>query len=334
MLGHHLLQLRDLLVQGGDDADLPRHDGGVGGVGGRRLPQRRGPQHRQQGICLGLDVMPARGPQRRHHLAAGQPRRPRRRRRPPQQQQRVLRRQILERLDGGREVFAQHGSQSQYLTGPLPDRGLVRPRQQLHRIDQVGVAGDLPVMVTIEPDDLGQHVSITGIALGTRGGVPFPVPGRRQRVDREHPVAGPAERRHPWAAVGLDPDDHLTGDLLGRQIGPGRRGVLGDQRMPPGDALQSLRQAGLGQPPPGLVLDLDVVVVFGPVVPDEQQHPQQLLQCSPDKGHSTRRHLRPNDQVLTPRRARHPISSRSPANRRAHDLPVGLPRKGTPGKEC
>ena len=36
-------------------------------------------------------------------------------------------------------------------------------------------------------------------------------------------------------------------------------------------------QAGLGQPPPGLVLDLDVVVVFGPVVPDEQHHPQQLL---------------------------------------------------------
>src|SRR5664279_4134109 len=35
---------------------------------------------------------------------------------------------------------------------------------------------------------------------------------------------------------------------------------------------------------------------------------QQLLH-SPDTGHSTRRHLQPNDRVLTPKRARHPISS-------------------------
>jgi hypothetical protein len=47
MLGHHLLQLRDLLVQRRDDADLPGNDGRVGGLGGRRLPQPGRPQHRQ-----------------------------------------------------------------------------------------------------------------------------------------------------------------------------------------------------------------------------------------------------------------------------------------------
>ena len=48
MLGHHLLQLRDLLVQRGDHADLPDDDGRVGGLGGRGLTQTRRPQHRQQ----------------------------------------------------------------------------------------------------------------------------------------------------------------------------------------------------------------------------------------------------------------------------------------------
>ena len=269
--------------------------------------------------------MPAGGPQRGHHLAAGQLRCPRRRRRPGQQQQRVLRRQILERLDRCRKVFAQRGSQSQHLTGPLPDRGLMRPGHQLHRIHQVGVPGDLPVMITIQPDDLRKHMSITGVGLGARRGVPLPVPRRGQRVDREHLITGRPQRRHPRAAVGLDPDDHPARDLLRRQIRPVRRGVLRDQRMQPGDALQTLRQPGLRQSPAGFVLDFDVVVVFGPVVPDEHQHPQQLLQARRTNGHSTRRHLQPNDQVLTPKRARHPISSPvtgEPAGARSVNRPL------------
>jgi hypothetical protein len=41
----------------------------------------------------------------------------------------------------------------------------------------------------------------------------------------------------------------------------------------PADPLQTLRQPGLGQPPTRLVLNLNVVVIFGPIVTDEQQHP-------------------------------------------------------------
>ena len=47
--------------------------------------------------------------------------------------------------------------------------------------------------------------------------------------------------------------------------------VVGDQFVKLGDAGQSLREAGLGHPPSRLVLHLDVVVVLGPVVSDEQQ---------------------------------------------------------------
>ena len=155
---------------------------------------------------------------------------------------------------------------------------------QLHRVHQVGVPGDLPVMITIQPDDLSKDMSITGVGLGTGGGVPLPVPRRGQRVDREHPVTGRPQRRHPRAAVGLDPDHHPARDLLAGQVGPIRRGVLRDQRMESGDALQSLRQAGLRQPPARLVLQLEVVMILGPVVPDEQQH----LAATPSlAGHGT-----------------------------------------------
>ena len=76
---------------------------------------------------------------------------------------------------------------------------------------------------------------------------------------------------------------------------------------------------------PGLVLELEVVVILGPVVPDEQQHPQQLLQRSPDT-----RDTAPGDtcnlMIKCSRRSGHDIPSavQSPANRRAHDLSIGL----------
>jgi len=46
MLGHHLMQLRDLRIQSRDDADLSDHDCRIGSLGGARLTQTRGPQHR------------------------------------------------------------------------------------------------------------------------------------------------------------------------------------------------------------------------------------------------------------------------------------------------
>ena len=59
--------------------------------------------------------------------------------------------------------------------------------------------------------------------------------------------------------------------------------MFGDQRMPSDDAIEPLRQPGPRQPPTVPVLDLDVVVILGPVVSDEQ-HPQQLLRVGLMKG--------------------------------------------------
>ena len=42
--------------------------------------------------------------------------------------------------------------------------------------------------------------------------------------------------------------------------------VLGDELVQPGQSSDPLRQPSPGQPPPALVLDLDVVVVLGPVI--------------------------------------------------------------------
>ena len=121
----------------------------------------------------------------------------------------------------------------------------MRPGQQLDRVSQVAIPSDCTVVVTIEANNLGQHVSVTGVALCPRGGVPLPVTRCREWVDREHLIAGCAQRGDPRATVGLDTDDHLTGNLLRWQVGPHRRGVSGYQRVQPGDALQALRQLAL-----------------------------------------------------------------------------------------
>jgi hypothetical protein len=52
--------------------------------------------------------------------------------------------------------------------------------------------------------------------------------------------------------------------------------VVGDQRMQRRHPLDALGQPPLGQPPPVLVEDLDVVMGLGPVISDEQ-HPLLLL---------------------------------------------------------
>ncbi|WP_406707874.1 hypothetical protein [Streptomyces halobius] len=53
--------------------------------------------------------------------------------------------------------------------------------------------------------------------------------------------------------------------------------MTGDEFVEPGDAGDSFGQVRGGQLAAGLVLELDVVVVFGPVVTDQQQ--QTLPKC-------------------------------------------------------
>ena len=83
--------------------------------------------------------------------------------------------------------------------GSDPRSGSDAPGPQLDRLDQRRVPGDRPVVCPVQPDDLGQHVRIAGIALRARGRVPLPIPRHRHRVDREHlyPAASNAGTHGP-----------------------------------------------------------------------------------------------------------------------------------------
>ena len=137
---------------------------------------------------------------------------------------------------------------------------------------------------------------VAGVALGARRRVPLAVAGDRHRVDREHLVAG-GPQRDPRATVSLDPDHDPVGDLVQGQLRPVVGGVLSQQRVQPGDALQPLGQPGPRQHPAVLVLHLHIVMIFRPVVADEQHRvPPQLV--APQWSVASTLPPRPNDQVL------------------------------------
>jgi len=123
------------------------------------------------------------------------------------------------------------------------------------------LCGNGTVVVTIQADDFGENVSVSGVALRPRGGVPFPISRCRQRIDRKDLVTSRAQRRHPRTPIGLDPDDHLACCLFWSEF---RRRMLGHQRVERADAVQTLRQAGPSEPVTVLALHLDVMVVLSP----------------------------------------------------------------------
>ncbi len=65
--------------------------------------------------------------------------------------------------------------------------------------------------------------------------------------------------------IGLDPDPDL--ELVLTVTGTG---MFADQRMQPGHTGRALAQPGPGQNPPGLVHQLDIVMISGPVITNQQ----------------------------------------------------------------
>jgi hypothetical protein len=98
-----------------------------------------------------------------------------------------------------------------------------------------------PVVGVVQAHDLGEDVGVAGVGLGPGRRVSFPVAGHRHRVDRIHLVAGRDQSLHPRTPVGLDPDPHPGGYLVGIQVGPFRWGVLGDQRVQTADPVHTFR---------------------------------------------------------------------------------------------
>jgi len=148
----------------------------------------------------------------------------------------------------------------------LPDEALVGTGDQLDRLGELGVAGDRAVVVTIGPNQIREHLGIAGIGLGARGGAAISIPIHRHRVDREHPVPGGHQGAHEEPAIDLDAHDHLFGLL----------GVIGDHLVEPHHSLHSLGDPTLGELCPPLIHQADVVVMLGPIDPDEDHSASSL----------------------------------------------------------
>ena len=95
------------------------------------------------------------------------------------------------------------------------------------------------MVLPVGADHVGEHLGVTGIGLGARTAVAFPIAGHRLGVDRVHLIAGADQRRHPQPAIGFDPDHHLGGIL----------DQLADQLVEAGDPGHPLRQTAAGQAP-------------------------------------------------------------------------------------
>jgi hypothetical protein len=132
--------------------------------------------------------------------------------------------------------------------------------QDLDRARISAVSGDRSVVVTVGADQIGKDLRVTGVGLRPRDVVPVAITRDRERVDRIELIARGDQRLHPQAAIGLDPDHDLMRSLS----------MSGDDLMERADPRQSLRQPPTRQRLASFVHQMHIVMIFCPVVPDEQ----------------------------------------------------------------
>jgi hypothetical protein len=191
-----------------------------------------------------------------------------------------------EGLQRGRVEGPQGRPEAVELALAAPDGRLMGPGQHPDGLDQVAITADQAMVVAVGADQVGQHLGVTGVRLGPRGAVAFPVAAGGQGVDRHHLVAGRHQGPDQQPPVQLDADHHL-----GRLAG-----VVSDQRVQLGDASDPIRYPPAAQHGAGLVEHADLVVGFGPVHADKQQ--PCLLSPTPPPLASPRSSQRPNGSVL------------------------------------
>jgi hypothetical protein len=116
----------------------------------------------------------------------------------------------------------------------------------------------------------------------------------RQRVDREDFVAGGDEGTDQQSTVQLDANEGFFGFL----------NVVGDHLVELGDPLDTIRYPPLSQDAAFLINDANIVVLLGPVNPDEDQ--TSLLSTRRQRHQPREDRWRSNGSV--PLMARHPTS--------------------------
>ena len=142
---------------------------------------------------------------------------------------------------------------------PGPDHRLVGTGHGLDHLGLLTVPGHDTVVLTVLANDLSQHVRITRIALGARGGQPLAVASGLLGVDGVHRVAGGDQSMDPTATVGFDPDQDRVGFVVVVE-------VVGDQLMELGQPGHPLGEPSPLQHPALVVLEFDVVMGLGPVI--------------------------------------------------------------------
>ena len=125
MGAHHRTQLVDLGAQGLDDGDLAGHDGGIGRLDHRWLPQLLGTQNRLQLCGLGVDVATAGSSQRGADPRLGEPGGLVGGGSAAEQLECVGGVEVGEGGERGGEEVPQRRPQPQHVSGAIPDQALV-----------------------------------------------------------------------------------------------------------------------------------------------------------------------------------------------------------------
>ena len=84
------------------------------------------------------------------------------------------------------------------------------PGPQTHLLPGLAVASQGPVLVTVGADQVGQHLGVAAVGLGTGDGVPFPIASSHQGIDGVDGVAAGDQGVDQQAMVGLDCHHHLA----------------------------------------------------------------------------------------------------------------------------
>ena len=169
--------------------------------------------------------------------------------------------EVIEGDQRSRVVLAQGVAQGVGLASPGPDEALVGPGEHLDRAEQLAVGGHHSVVVPVGAHEIGEHAGITAVGLRPARRMTIAIARRRERIDRVDRVAGRDQRAHEQAPIGLDADDHLGGRL----------GMLRQQGMQPGHAIEPLGYPARGQHPALGVEHAHVVVRLGPVDSNEDR---------------------------------------------------------------
>ena len=195
-------------------------------------------------------------------------------------------------LERCRVELPEDGAQGVHLALAGPDQVLMTSGEDLYRLGQFAVSGDQPVILPVGANQLGEHLGVARVGLGSRDGVAFPVPTGSKGIDRKQLVSAGNQGFNEQSPVGLDAHHHL-----------GRfSGMIGNQGMELADALKPFRHPSFGENLALLIQDAQIVMGLSPVVTDEDQ---LLLLSSTFPDEPKEHHRRTNGSVL---KARHPTS--------------------------